>query len=450
MGNLQARVSPEALAILARLNSAGEAYLVGGVVRDLMLGLRAEDEDICTSLRPEAVQELFAAEQLQLSGLKHGTVGVIRGAKVYEITTFRQDGPYPDHRHPQEVCFTASLEEDLARRDFTINAMALAADGRLYDPFGGREDLQRGCIRAVGDPPKRFSEDALRLLRAVRFANRLHFHLEEKTAQALREKAPLLQEVSAERKAQEFLKILGDDPEGVTMLHKYGLLPYCFPELEACFLCAQEMPWHLYDVGRHSVATAKAYPDLLFRLAAICHDLGKPVSKTYKDGRAHFYGHAEQGVPIAREMLARLFLPKAEQTLIAELVRWHDFISVRPSKIARLLRTHDETFFPLLLRLQRADILAQSSYQREEKLARLARLTELYKHFAEGPHRLQDLAVRGSELAACGIRGAAIGRTLQELLAFVMQYPEKNRHDILIKRVQSLRAPSASHPRPKK
>lgn len=439
--NKQVQISEGAKYLLQEINQVGEGYLVGGVVRDFLLGKKAHDEDICSSLLPEEVAKLFEHLPLIKAGLKHGTLGVHLGGSNYEITTYRVDGEYSDNRRPDKVEYTRSLREDLARRDFTINAMAMSAKGEIIDYFEGQKDLRAGLVRAVGDPYKRFTEDALRLLRAVRFANRLNFTIEEETEQAIRDKAALLQNISAERIADEFLKILLDNPQGVTRLHELGLLQYCYPELDACFNCPQENRFHLYDVGRHSVATAEAHPDLIFRVAAILHDVGKPPSKTYgADGVAHFYGHAELSAQISKEILRKLFLPKKERQLIVSVVRWHDFLSKKPAKLARLLREEGPEFFALLFRLKRADIMAQSDYQRERKLRLVDLQEEIFQRQVQGPYRLADLAINGKDLLDLGYCGAEIAEGLAETLAFVMEKPKRNQRDYLLARAERLKS----------
>ncbi len=434
------QISRGAQVILERLRSQGEGYLVGGCVRDYLLGQPSHDEDICSSLLPDEIQSLFADLPQTDQGLKHGTVGIILDGRLYEVTTYRQDGSYSDHRRPDQVTFTRSLEADLARRDFTINAMAMGLQGEVIDPFGGQADLKAGLVRAVGDPWRRFEEDSLRLMRAVRFANRLGFQLEPQTEQALREQASLLSAISAERLAEEFLKILDDNPEGVTWLHDLGLLPYAYPELELCFNCPQETPFHLYDVGRHSVAAAQAGEGRVFRLAALLHDLGKPAAKTYDDqGRAHFYDHAKISADLAAPLLKRFFLPREDRQLIVALVRWHDMISKRPAKLARLVRDLPESFWALFFQLKRADIEAQSELDRESKLRLVEEQEEIIDRFLAGPHRLEDLAVNGQDLLELGYRGPEIGAALEEILRFVMEKPSRNKRDYLLARAEKLR-----------
>ncbi len=434
------KISEGAKYILDRLNEEGEGYLVGGVVRDHLLGIASQDEDICTSLLPEEVSRLFSSFEQRENGLKHGTLGILLDGGYYEITTFRKDGVYKDRRRPESVEFTPSLEDDLARRDFTINALAMDGKGRIIDPFGGQNDLREGLVRAVGKPKERFSEDALRLLRAVRFANRLAFRIEEETEAAIRDQAHLLEEIAKERIADEFIKILLDNPDGVTSLHELGLLQYAYPDLDACFLCDQETPYHLYDVGRHSVLAAKAHPDLVFRLTALMHDLGKVKVKTVgEEGRAHFYGHAKWSAILARQMLRDLFISKKEAKLIVTAVRYHDFLSRKPSKLAALLRLGGPELMDLIFRMKWADIMAQSPLDRERKIRLIEIQEAIYQKQLKGPYKLSHLAVKGDDLVALGYRGKAIAKALRDILIFVMEKPSRNRKSYLLERAERMR-----------
>lgn len=432
-------ISPGATHILQALNQVGEAYLVGGCVRDYLLGLPGKDEDICTSLLPQQVRDIFADYPQVLKGVKHGTVGIVMEDRLYEVTTYRRDGAYHDHRRPDEVIFTPSLRADLARRDFTINAMAMSLSGELHDPFGGQADLTVGLIRAVGDPDQRFQEDALRLLRGVRFANRLGFAIEAHTEQAMMSHAALLQEIAAERVADEFLKIVDDQPQGVTRLHVLGLLPYMYPDLEACFLCPQATPYHFCDVGRHAVLTAEQLSGRTLRLAGLLHDLGKVPTLTIDErGRTHFYNHAQASRDLATALLPRLFIPKPEAGRIAALVGWHDWLSCKRSKLSRLLRRQGKAFMEQLFQLKRADVMAQSPYDRQSKWALIDRQEGVFQELCSGPYRLEDLVINGQDLKAIGYRGSQIGRALQENLTFVMQNPARNQRDYLLARAERL------------
>lgn len=421
--------------ILERIRQVGEAYLVGGAVRDFLLGREVHDEDIATSLTPEEVIAHFPDYPVLETGLKHGTVTILYKHKPYEVTTYRVDGTYLDGRRPESVRFTRNLREDLARRDFTVNAMALGPDGDLMDPFGGQKDLEAKLLRAVGDPGKRFREDALRILRGVRFANRLDFELEEETRKALVRDAELLRKISRERVADEFLQIVEDRVEGVTLLHELGILAVIYPELDACFHCAQETPYHILDVGRHSVLAASFGEGLRFRLTMLLHDLGKPPCKSYgKDGRAHFYGHAEKSAEMAASFLRDLFLPESERRIIVSLVRLHDFLSTRRARIARLVREEREEVVELLIPVKRADVMAQSPLEREEKMQLIDEQERWIRHFLAGPHRVKDLPVDGHDLLEMGYRGSEIKDELEGMLELVMEYPQKNKREILLAR----------------
>lgn len=421
--------------ILGRIRQVGEAYLVGGAVRDFLLGYEVHDEDIATSLTPEEVMALFSDVPVLETGLKHGTVTILYDHKPYEVTTYRVDGEYKDGRHPESVRFTRNLRDDLSRRDFTINAIALGLEGEIIDPFDGQKDLERGIVRAVGDPDKRFREDALRILRGVRFANRLGFEIESETSRALVRDAELLRQISRERIADEFLQIVQDRVEGVTLLHELEILAVIYPELDACFHCAQETPYHFLDVGRHSVLAASFGEGLRFRLTMLLHDIGKPPSKTYsEDGRAHFYGHAHLSAGMAATFLRDVFLPETERRIIESLVRLHDILSTRRSRMARLVREEREEVCRLLIPVKRADVMAQSPLEREEKMALIDEQEKWIHYFLNGPHRLKDLSVDGHDLLELGYRGSEIKEELEGILTLVMEYPRKNKRDVLLAR----------------
>lgn len=434
--------------VIEKLEKNGEAYLVGGVVRDLLLKRPIHDVDITTSLKPQDVLDIFSTQEgnddfttcsVILTGIKHGTVTVVVDGVPVEVTTYRVDGAYSDGRHPDSVHFTTSLEEDLARRDFTINAMAMSRRGELFDYFGGLEDLEKGLIRAVGDPNLRFNEDALRILRGARFANRLNFRIEENTLASMRQNRELLHAISRERIASELLSMIMDNPDGVTRLHEWGILEVVYPELNNCFLCEQNMIWHRLDVGRHSVEAMHAHPDLTFRVACLLHDVGKPDSKTIDDeGKSHFYGHAKLSYEISKTLLRDFFLPKDQRRLIAQAVYLHDFLSTRPGRLARLLREEGAEVLELVFRVKRADVMAQSSYQREEKLALIDEQEALIKGFMKGPYRLQDLEVDGSDLVKIGYQGPEIQDALNEILVFVMERPERNERAYLLERAERI------------
>lgn len=414
---------PPVLAALERLWAAGfEAWIVGGCVRDLLLGRTPTDYDLTTSARPEQTKAVFAGERVLETGIRHGTVTVLGEGMPLEITTYRVDGGYSDARHPDGVTFSASLREDAARRDLTINAMAYAPGRGIQDFFGGREDLARGLIRAVGDPRRRFQEDALRVLRSLRFASVLSFAIEEETAAAARQEAGGLRQLSAERVFQELSKLLCGPAVGPVLLAYPDILGQVLPELRPMVGFDQRSRHHCYDLYTHTaVAVAHVAPRLPLRLAMLLHDVGKPETFSLgQDGQGHFYSHAKRSAALAEEILARLRAPKKLREEVVTLVRLHD-APVEPEGIRRWLnKLGPEGFFDLL-EVQRGDAAGQgpaycTRISRTDALERQARAL-----LARQPClTLRELAVDGRDLLALGYRGPALGAALQRLLAQVL------------------------------
>ena len=414
-----------------------EAYAVGGCVRDSILAKRPEDWDITTSARPEEIKKLF--RRTVDTGIEHGTVTVLIGKDAFEVTTYRIDGAYEDSRHPKEVRFTNRLEEDLRRRDFTINAMAYNDDARLVDVFGGMKDLNHHLIRCVGDPRERFSEDALRLLRAVRFSAQLNFPIEKETAEAVRELAPTLNNISAERIQTELLKILlSGRPDMLRTAWELGMTAWFLPEFDRMMETSQETPHHMYTVGEHTLhALLNVRPDRVLRLTMLFHDMGKPDLKTVDaDGTAHFKKHALRSEELTREVMRRLKFDNETLKSVATLVRYHDYrMPVRGEAVRRAMNRIGPALFPLYLEVRRADVLAQSLYLREEKLADIAGVERLYREALARREcvTLKDLAVNGSDLIEAGFRpGRELGEILQSLLDDVMREPELNERERLL------------------
>ena len=426
--------------ILHTLEEAGyEAYTVGGCVRDSVLGRTPADWDITSAARPEEVKALFP--HTIDTGIRHGTVTVMRDHVGYEITTYRVDGEYLDGRHPREVLFTPSLAEDLKRRDFTINAMAYHPKRGLVDLFGGIKDLRRGLVRCVGDPHQRFREDALRMLRAVRFAAQLGFQLDKDTADAIRDLAPSLARVSAERIQVELVKtICSDHPEYLEMAYELGLTAVFLPEFDACMRTPQNTPHHFTDVGRHSLLVMqKVSNDRILRLAALLHDIAKPLCRTTDaQGVDHFKGHPAEGARMAGQILERLRFDKETIDRVVQLVRAHD---ERPEANLRsvrraMVRVGDKAF-PGLFELKRADMLAQSDYGRREKLAQIDDFARLREEILERKDALAvgDLMISGRDLLAMGVpQGRLVGEILRALLLEVLEDPDRNRPDYLRRR----------------
>lgn len=440
------RLPQDALWLLQTLRAAGHsAYAVGGCVRDSLLGRQPGDWDICTSARPDQTRALFADRRLILTGAKHGTVGVVLHGKPYEITTYRQDGAYRDHRHPETVRFVQDLAGDLARRDFTINAMAYAPGEGVIDLHGGRRDLAEGIIRCVGDPEARFAEDALRILRAVRFAARLDFALDPATAAAALAARDTLQTVSAERIYAELDGLLAAPGAGAA-LDRYGtILAGAVPEIAPCIGCGQPGRWHCYDVWRHTAAAVGAL-DLrgqdtrgarVLCWAAFLHDIAKPQCRTVgPDGIAHFRGHNQRGAVMARAILRRLKAPVYLTEGAAGLIAIHDApVPEGEAAILKALNRYGPVFLRRLCALKYADLdahapTAEVACRRAEVAAFEQRMGELAR---TGCYTIRQLAVNGSDLMDAGMpSGPEVGRTLHRLLRAVMEGRVPNTRDALL------------------
>ncbi len=418
-------------------NQGFEAFIVGGCVRDSILGRRPDDWDITTSARPEQVKALF--RRTVDTGLKHGTVTVLMDKESYEVTTYRIDGEYEDGRHPKEVAFTASLEEDLKRRDFTINAMAYHPDRGLVDLFRGMDDIRAEIIRCVGNPLERFGEDALRILRAVRFSAQLGFSIEEETKKGIEELVPNLKLVSAERIQTELVKLLvSPHPDYFLTAYETGITRQFLPEFDACMETGQNTPHHCLSVGLHTLQSLlNIRPDKVLRLTMLLHDIGKPaVKKTDENGRDHFKMHGPAGEKMASAILRRLKFDNDTISKVCRLIRWHDD---RPApdmcSVRRAVNRIGEDIFPLYLEVQRADMLAQSTYKREEKAARLEGVNECYRKILEEGQcvSLKSMAVKGRDLIAAGYApGPELGEILNRLLEHVLEHPEDNEKDRLL------------------
>ena len=408
---------------LRRLEAAGHtAHCVGGCVRDTLLGRVPHDWDVTTSALPEAVAALFP--RCIPTGLRHGTVTVLTGGGPLEVTTHRKDGAYLDGRRPSAVDFSASLEEDLARRDFTVNAMALDLRGHLTDPFGGREDLAAGLLRCVGDPEARFREDGLRVVRGLRFAAQLGFSLEPETAAATRRCRSLLKKIAAERLEAELSRLLRGPALLPVLLDYPEVLGVMVPELLPTVGFDQRNVHHCYTVWEHSARAAAAVPpDPVLRWAMVLHDIGKPaVFSLGEDGQGHFYGHAQESARLAARGLQRLKMARAPRDAILTLVRWHDYpLDPQPKRIRRALGRFGEETFRRLIAVQRGDNLAQAPAFRDRQARLDAVEAALEAVIAEGQcFSLAQLAVNGRDLADLGLRGRAIGAALQFLLEEVV------------------------------
>ena len=422
--------------IIGVLESHGfEAYAVGGCVRDTLLLRVPGDWDITTSAKPEEVKQLFS--HTIDTGIEHGTVTVMMNHIGYEVTTYRIDGEYEDARHPKEVTFTANLVEDLKRRDFTINAMAYNERSGLVDEFDGLGDLEKGVIRCVGDPMERFSEDALRMLRAVRFAAQLGFSIEENTKAAIRKLAPTIAKVSVERIAVELIKILtSNHPEELRTAYKLGLTKVFLPEFDVAMETKQNNIHHMYTVGEHTlVAMQNVSPKKDIRLVMLLHDLAKPVVKTTdEEGQDHFRGHTQGGADMAKTILRRLKFDNATIDLASKMVKHHDDRPEKPNSVRRMFSAVGMENVPMLLEMKRADLLGQSTYQRESKMALVDYYEAQYNECMEKHTCLtkKDLALNGSDLIAMGMRqGKDIGVVIDQLFDAVLEDPSLNEREKL-------------------
>lgn len=403
-----------------------DAYAVGGCVRDSILNRKPEDWDITTSAKPEQVKRIF--RRTVDTGIEHGTVTVLIGKDGFEVTTYRVDGLYEDGRHPKEVTFTSRLEEDLKRRDFTINAMAYNDDERLVDAFGGMRDLNYHLIRCVGDPKERFSEDALRILRAVRFSAQLAFPIEPETAEAIKSLAPNLEKISAERIQAELVKLLvSDHPERIQDACELGITKVVLPEWDDMVGVKQNTPHHKYDVAAHTVhALQNVKNDKVLRLTMLFHDMGKPVMKTTdENGRDHFKGHAIASEQIAKTVMKRLKFDNDTIRKVTKLVAYHDYrMEPTGANVRRAMHEIGVELFPYYLAVRLADTKAQSSYERRGKLENIIQIRELYRNALRNKEcvTLKDLAVTGTDLINLGIApGKELGTLLNELLDMVIE-----------------------------
>lgn len=426
--------------IINKIREAGfEAYVVGGCVRDSILGRKPEDWDITTSAKPEQVKALFP--RTIDTGIAHGTVTVMLEKEGFEVTTYRIDGKYEDSRHPKEVTFTPNLVEDLKRRDFTINAMAYNEEAGLVDIFGGIEDIENKMIRCVGDARARFGEDALRIMRAIRFSAQLGYNIEEKTREAIQELAPNLQNISAERIQVELVKLmLSPHPDTLRVAYELGVTAVILPEFDKAMDTPQNHPHHMYTVGEHTLqGLLQIKPDKILRLAVLFHDIGKPDTITTDEyGINHFRGHAAVSEEKARVILRRLRFDNDTISFVTRLVRFHDYGNqLEPDMriVRRAVNKIGEDIFPLLFWVKQADILSQSTFKREEKLENLEKWKQLYMEVMEKKQcvSLKTLAVTGSDLIAIGKKpGKELGEILHWLLEQVLENPEYNRKDWLL------------------
>ena len=435
------QIPKEAELALHTLQSRGHAaFVVGGCVRDSLLGRTPNDWDVTTSALPEEVADCFRNFRVIETGLQHGTLTVLVDGTPIEITTFRNDGIYLDHRHPVGVTFSNTVEDDLARRDFTVNAMAYHPERGLVDLFGGREDLKNRVIRCVGDPVTRFREDGLRILRAIRFASVLGFSLDEKTKAAVRSEKSLLEFIAPERIREEFCKLLcGVNAENV--IREYvDVIGQFLPELLACRGFEQNTKYHCYDVLEHTLcALSHASNNLFVRLAVLLHDIGKPLCYTEDENGGHFKGHGPVGTAMTEQILRRLRFDNRTVEIVSRLVERHDRITPAEEKaVKRLMQKMSDQEILWLLEVQRCDRLAHAKGFDEPpaSLDEVPRLMERI-HASNACLSLKTLAVRGDDLLRLGIpEGKSIGDALAHLLDAVIEGRLPNEREALLSAIQ--------------
>lgn len=434
------KLNASAQFVLDKLNQSNyKAYIVGGTVRDFLLHKDNTDIDITTNALPDQVKEVFKGYKIFDTGIKHGTVSLLINGELIEITTFRKDENYLDNRHPSSIKFVSTLREDLLRRDFTINAMAY--NKRIYDYYGGREDLKNKIIRAVGNANERFREDALRILRALRFSSVLGFTIEEKTNHAMFGNMSLLKNISHERIRKEFNKILlGENAEEV-MLNYEKIFEEIIPEFSLMYGFEQHNEHHIYDVYTHCVkAVSSSKKDLIIRLTLMFHDIGKPkVFSLDEQNHGHFYNHAVESKKIARDILNRLKYDNNTKKQVLTLIEYHDVVLNAEEKcVKRWLNRLGEDLFDKLIEVQRGDNFAQHPKHRERQL-KLDQIVTIKNKIIEEKNcfSLKQLAINGKDLIALGMNGRAVGQTLNKILNLVLNGEIKNDKTKIIEYIKS-------------
>ena len=435
---MQVFLPNDVLEILSTIQNHGyEAYIVGGCVRDILLNKTPYDWDITTSAKPQQIKELFT-HTIDI-GIEHGTVTVRMNDTNYEVTTYRIESEYLDSRHPSQITFTNVLSEDLKRRDFTINAMAYNPNDGLIDLFNGQQDLQNKIIRCVGHPKERFEEDALRMLRALRFRAQLDFTIEEETLNAISQCAHLLSNISAERIQVELKKLLlSEHPEYIEQLYTSGVSKVILPELDIMMETPQNNPHHCYSVGKHTIEALKHIPsNFILRYTILFHDLGKPACRTTDSkGIDHFRGHQNVSVTIAHDIMKRLKFDKHSMDLIERYVEHHDTrIDPTHRTVRKMISKIGLDLFPNLFLIQRADMLGQSEFQRAKKFSTLSIVERMYHKvlIEKDCLTIKDLAINGNDLLELGFdAGPQIGQILQLLLNLVLDHPNMNKRESLL------------------
>ena len=452
---MEFRIPEKVHYIINTLNEHGyEAYAVGGCVRDMILGKDPEDWDITTSAKPQEIKKLF--RRTVDTGIMHGTVTVLLDKDHYEVTTYRIDGKYEDYRHPKEVSFTSKLEEDLKRRDFTINAMAYNPHSGIVDLFGGMEDLKNAVIRCVGNASERFEEDALRILRAVRFSAQLGFQIEENTKKAIREKAGLLRNISAERIRMELTKLLvSDNPDRLRLLYELGISKVIMPEFDRMMETPQKNIHHIYTVGEHTIKTVSAVAGkirenrfaprerTILRWTMLLHDIEKPGTITVgEDGQHHFHGHQEKGAETAKRIMKNLKFDNDTLEAVVHLIRWHDYrFSLTPKGIRKATSKVGKEYMPLLFEVMYADICGKNPDIIDDMLKELEEAKKLYTEIISKNEcvSLKELNISGKDLIKAGFKpGKEMGVILNQLLEAVIEDPSLNDKETLLNMAKNM------------
>lgn len=422
-----------------------EAFIVGGCVRDSVIGLTPHDWDICTNAKPEEIKKCFENFNTFDSGIKHGTISVVLDGEVFEVTTYRIDGTYSDNRRPDSVTFTSDITQDLARRDFTINAMAYNEKRGLIDPYGGRNDLSDKIIKCVGNPDFRFNEDALRIIRALRFASVYNFEIDDETAKSIHKNADLLNNIAVERISVELNKLLSGNGAEKILNNYRDVIAVFIPEIKPMFDYNQHTKHHNRDLWHHITYAVKSIDNSpLLRMSMLLHDIGKPKAcKRDEDGTCHFKGHPKYSAEMAENILRRLKCSNDFIETCITLIKYHDVrFSGSKRQLRHVMSAIGDKNVELLLKIQRADIMAQSDYKHKEKLEKLDLACQTYKEILADKDcfTLKQLKINGNDIKNLGLsEGIKIGKILKILLGLVIEDKIENEKSALIKKAEEIR-----------
>lgn len=422
-----------------------EAFIVGGCVRDSVIGLTPHDWDICTNAKPEEIKKCFENFNTFDSGIKHGTISVVLDGEVFEVTTYRIDGTYSDNRRPDSVTFTSDITQDLSRRDFTINAMAYNEKRGLIDPYGGRNDLSDKIIKCVGNPDFRFNEDALRIIRALRFASVYNFEIDDETAKSIHKNADLLNNIAVERISVELNKLLSGNGAEKILNNYRDVIAVFIPEIKPMFDYNQHTKHHNRDLWHHTTYAVKSIDNTsLLRMSMLLHDIGKPKAcKRDEDGTCHFKGHPKYSAEMAETILRRLKYSNDFIETCITLIKYHDVrFSGSKRQLRHVMSAIGDKNVELLLKIQRADIMAQSDYNHKEKLEKLNLACQTYKEILADKDcfTLKQLKINGNDIKNLGLsEGNKIGKILKILLGLVIEDKIENEKSALIKKAEEIR-----------